>query len=178
MIPLHFQKARSVVRYGPVARSLVHQLKYGDRLEIAALLGRMMCHTGRELFKLSDIIVPMPLHPWRLWTRRFNQAALLASTVSQISGLPWHGNICTRIKNTPSQIYLKRAQREKNLKQAFALQNTHSGKIKNRRVLIIDDVFTTGASVNSLSETLKKAGAETVNVLTFARVLIHDEMVS
>jgi ComF family protein len=176
--PPHFEKARSVVRYCSIARSLVHQLKYGDRLEMAALLGRMMWHTGRDLLTCSDVIIPVPLHRRRLWIRRFNQADLLASTLSHLSGLPWYGNVCIRKKNTPSQVHLKRAQREKNLKHAFAIQDIHLSKIHQRHILIIDDVMTTGASANSLSHTLKEAGAASVTVLTFARVLIHDAILS
>ena len=175
MAPPFFKKARSVVRYSGIARSLVHHLKYGDRLETASLLGRMMWYSGRDLLKKSDLIVPVPLHRWRLWKRRFNQAALLASKISQLSGIPWHGTLCIRRKNTPSQVGLKRAQREKNLRDAFSVPSTYSQRLHGKHVLIIDDVFTTGASVNSLSKTLLDGGAASVNVLTFARVIINDE---
>src|SRR5918911_4059947 len=106
--PPVFDRARAVARYDEVARGLVHRLKYGDRLELARALGRMMIRAGAELLADADVIVPVPLHRRRPWQRRFNQAMALAAAVSRASGVPCDPFVLARVKRTRSQVGLTR----------------------------------------------------------------------
>lgn len=169
--PPVFARARAVCRFDGTARELVHRLKYGDRVELSLTLGRMMAQAGRELAADADLVLPVPLHRTRLWRRRFNQAAALAGIVSRETGLPLAATALTRIRRTRQQIGLTRAQRAENLQGAFHVSAAARGQIEGRRILLVDDVLTTGATVNAASRALLRAGASAVDVLTFARVV-------
>jgi ComF family protein len=169
--PPVFTRARAVCRFDGTARELVHRLKYGDRVELSLTLGRMMAQAGRELAADADLVMPIPLHRTRLWRRRFNQAAALAQVVARQTGLPLATTALARIRRTRRQVGLKRAQRADNLQGAFHVPPTARGLVEARRVLLIDDVRTTGATVNAASRALLRAGASAVDVLTFARVV-------
>jgi ComF family protein len=169
--PPVFARARAVCRFEGTARELVHRLKYGDRVELSLTLGRMMAQAGRELAADDDLILPVPLHRTRLWRRRFNQAAALARVVSHETGLPLAAKALTRIRRTRQQVGLTRTQRADNLQGAFHVPATMRGTVEGRRILLVDDVLTTGATVNAASRALLRAGASAVDVLTFARVV-------
>jgi ComF family protein len=169
--PPVFQRARGVVRYDDVARALVHRLKYGDRLDLAKALGTMMARAGAELLAEADIIVPVPLHRTRLWWRRFNQAMALAAVVSRIKGVPCDPFALARVKRTTPQVGLTRNQRGENLQGAFRVPDNAKPRLTGRRVLLIDDVLTTGATANAASRALLRGGAAAVDVLAFARVV-------
>lgn len=168
--PPVFQRARAVVRYDDTARALVHRLKYGDRLELARALGGMMVRAGAELMDEADVIVPVPLHPLRLWWRRFNQAMALASIVSRAGGVPCEPFLLTRVKRTRSQVGLTKLQRQENLQGAFRVPPDAKARLKGRHVLLVDDVLTTGSTANAAARALLRAGAAGVDVLAFARV--------
>ncbi|HEY5793675.1 MAG TPA: ComF family protein [Bosea sp. (in: a-proteobacteria)] len=169
--PPVFARARAVCRFDGTARELVHRLKYGDRTDIALTLGRMMAQAGRELLPDADLLVPVPLHRTRLWTRRFNQAAALAQIVSRQSGVPLAPLALARVKRTRQQVGLTRAQRAENLQGAFRVQPNMRPQIEGRRILLVDDVLTTGSTANAAARALLRAGANAVDVLTFARVV-------
>lgn len=169
--PPVFARARAVCRFDGTARELVHRLKYGDRVELSLTLGRMMTQAGRELTSDTDLVLPVHLHRTRLWRRRFNQAAALAQVVARETGLPLAAKALTRIRRTRQQVGLTRAQRAENLQGAFHVPVTARGLVEGRRVLLVDDVLTTGATVNAASRALLRAGASAVDVLTFARVV-------
>jgi ComF family protein len=169
--PPVFRRARAVVRYDEAARRLVHRLKYGDRLELARALGAMMARAGAELLTDADVIVPVPLHRSRLWWRRFNQAMALAGAVSRTGGVPCDPFLLARVKRTRSQVGLTRTQRGENLQGAFRVSPDAKPHVTGKRVLLIDDVVTTGATANACSRALLRAGAESVDVLSFARVV-------
>jgi ComF family protein len=169
--PPVFARARAVARYDDTARDLVHRLKYGDRPELARALGAMMARAGAELLIDADVIVPVPLHRARLWWRRFNQAMALAGAVSRASGVPCDPFLLARVKRTRSQVGLTRAQRGDNLQGAFRVPAGAKPHVAGKRVLLVDDVVTTGATANACSRALLRAGAETVDVLSFARVV-------
>ena len=169
--PPVFARARAVCRFDGTARELVHRLKYGDRVELSLTLGRMMAQAGRELTADADLVLPVPLHRTRLWRRRFNQAAALARIVCRETGLPLETTALTRIRRTRQQVGLTRAQRAENLQGAFHVSATMRSCIEGRRVLLVDDVLTTGATVNAAARALLRAGASAVDVLTFARVV-------
>lgn len=173
--PPVFARARAVCRFDGTARELVHCLKYGDRTELAQTLGRMMTQAGRELIADAGLIVPVPLHRTRLWSRRFNQAAALAVVVSRLGGLPLSPLALARVKRTRQQVGLTRAQRAENLQGAFRVPPGMKPQIEGRRILLVDDVLTTGATANAASRALLRAGAEAVDILTFARVVTDGE---
>jgi ComF family protein len=170
--PPVFDRARAVCRYDGVARDLIHRLKYGDRLELAKALGGMMIPAGRDVIRDADIVVPVPLHRWRLWWRRFNQAAALAQVVSRQSGVRLDVTLLERGKWTRPQVGLTRAERGSNLQGAFRVPKEARPRLEGKRVLVIDDVLTTGATANAASRALLRGGARKVDLLTFARVVM------
>jgi ComF family protein len=169
--PPVFDRARAVTHYDDTARALVHRLKYGDRPDLARALGRMMATAGAELLPAADVIVPVPLHRLRLWRRRFNQAMALARMVAAASGRPCDPFLLARVKRTDAQVGLTKAQRRENLQGAFRVPAEARAKLAGKRVLLVDDVLTTGATANACSRALIRGGAAAVDVLAFARVV-------
>jgi ComF family protein len=169
--PPVFARARAVCSFDGTARELVHRLKYGDRLELGLTLGRMMTHAGRELLAQADLIVPIPLHRTRLWSRRFNQSAALARIVARESGVALAPAALARVKRTRQQVGLTRTQRAENLQGAFRVLPADRPQVEGRRILLVDDVLTTGATANAASRALLRARASAVDILTFARVV-------
>ncbi len=170
--PPVYGRARAVARFddGP-ARRLMHGLKYNDRLDLARPLGAWMARAGAELLAEADLVVPVPLHRRRLWRRQFNQAAVLAREVSRASGRPWEPLALRRVKETASQVGMSRPQRVLNVQGAFAVAAGREGAVTGRRILLVDDVLTTGSTLNAASRALLRAGAAGVDVLVFARVV-------
>ena len=168
--PPVFARARAVARFedGP-ARTLVHRLKYSDRSELARPIGRWMARAGGDILAEADLIAPVPLHPMRLWRRRFNQAAMLAREVAHETGKPCEPAALLRVKATPSQVGLSRTQRAENVQGAFRV--AERAQVRGRNVVLIDDVLTSGATVNAAARVLLRAGAGRVDVLVFARVV-------
>lgn len=169
--PPVFERARSVCHYNDLARQLVTRLKYGDRPELARMMGRMMASSGAELLASCDLIVPVPLHRFRLWWRRYNQAAVLAGIVAAGSDRENELFLLNRIRHTRSQTRLSRNERQKNLQGAFGIASPWRGRIKGLRIVLIDDVLTSGATANAAARVLLRAGAAQVDILTFARVV-------
>jgi ComF family protein len=170
--PPVFGRARAVVRYddGP-ARRLVHRLKYSDRLELARPMGAWMARAGAEVLAEADLVVPVPLHRFRLMSRRFNQAAALAHCVSKASAVPVDAQALVRLKQTPPQVGLSRAQRAANVQGAFRVPEEAKTRIFGTKIVLIDDVLTSGATANAASRALLRGGAKGVDVLVFARVV-------
>jgi ComF family protein len=169
--PPVFERARAVARYDDTARLIVHRLKYSDRLDLARALGRMMARAGAELAAECDVIVPVPLHRSRLWRRRFNQAMELAGIVATAHEKPCDPALLARVKRTRPQVGLSRNQRGDNLQGAFKVPAEGKARLKGKRVLLVDDVLTTGATANAASRALLRGGASAVDVLAFARVV-------
>jgi ComF family protein len=168
--PPAYNRARAAVRFDEISRALVHALKYGDRLDLAPMMGRWIGHAGRELLAGADALVPVPLHWRRLWARRFNQSAMLASAVSAASGVPVAAAALKRVKATVQQVGLSRPERAANVQGAFRVPEEGKAVIVGRRLVLIDDVLTFGATVEGCARALLRAGAANVDVLIFARV--------
>lgn len=168
--PPVYDRARAVATYeeGPIA-DLVHRLKYADHTELSGPMGRWMARAGAELLSEADALIPIPLHRYRLFTRRFNQAALLAHAISRTQKIRVETDSLIRRKRTRPQVGLSKAQRSTNVQGAFEVKE--SLKIYGKRLILIDDVLTSGATVEAAARTLLRAGAKAVDVLVFARVV-------
>jgi ComF family protein len=169
--PPAYQRARAAVRYDEIARILVHALKYGDRHDLAPTMGRWMARAGRELLEGADALVPVPLHWRRLWARRFNQSALLAKAIAQQTGVAVTDGALKRVKATAQQVGLTRAERALNVQGAFRVPADGKAAVAGRRVVLVDDVLTSGATSDACARTLLRAGAHGVDVVVFARVV-------
>ena len=163
-----FERARAVFLYSDTSKHLVLKLKHGDRTDAAVSLARWMQRAGAPLIESCDLIAPVPLHRWRLLSRMYNQSALLANALGRATGKPVVPDAIIRVKATPIQGGLDRAARRKNVARAFAVRNAKT--VEGKRVLLIDDVLTTGATASACAKTLLEAGAQSVNILVIARV--------
>src|SRR5471032_177643 len=169
--PPAYRRARAAVRYDDVARTLVHALKYQDRTDLAPAMGRWMARAGQELLTDADVLVPVPLHWRRGWSRRYNQSGALARVVARQTGVPVATEALRRIRPTQQQIGLTRSQRASNVQGAFKVDAGRQAEIQGRRVILIDDVLTSGATVDACARALLRARAASVDVLVFARVV-------
>jgi ComF family protein len=168
-----FDRGRSALRYDGNSSRLILGFKRGGRLDGVGLFARWMVQAGEELLADTDLIVPVPLHRWRLLRRGFNQSAVLAQRIAVLSSRPWAPGILQRHRATVSQQGLSAAERQRNITSgAFRLSSTD--RIAGARVLLVDDVLTTGATLAACAAVLRRAGAASVDVLTLARV-VRDE---
>jgi ComF family protein len=169
--PPAYDRARAAVRYDDIARALVTRFKYGDRLDLAPMLARWMARAGRELLAGADGLVPVPLHWRRLWARRFNQSAALAAAISSLAGVPMEGAVLKRARATPQQVGLNKAERAVNVQGAFKVAASERAEIAGKRLVLVDDVLTSGATAEACARALLRGGAAHVDVLVFARVV-------
>jgi ComF family protein len=163
-----WDRARAVMRYDKHSRPLVLGLKY-DRTHLARALGGWMHRAGGEVLEGADLMLPVPLHWTRLFARRYNQAGLLAHAIHAAGGPAVAPDWLVRHRRTPSQGHLGAGARARNVRGAFALRSGCS--VKGRRLVLVDDVLTTGATVEECARVLRRAGAAFVGVLTLARAL-------
>lgn len=168
--PVH-DGVRAAVAYGPAARSLALKLKYGGRTAYAATAARLM---ARLMPEDAELLVPVPLHRWRIWGRGFNQAALIARGLSRLSGVPIELDRLRRVKATPVLRGLGARGRTRAVASAFAMAPTARERVRGRSVVLVDDVFTSGATTDACVRVLKRAGAARVTILCWARVLDPD----
>ena len=169
--PPSYDRARAAVRYDDVARALVHKFKYSDHMELGGMMGQWMARAGRELTREADALVPVPLHWRRLWARRFNQSASLASAVSRAANVPVLYESLKRVRATPQQVGLDKGERAGNVSGAFRVPAERKADVSGRRLILVDDVLTSGATVDACARALLRAGAAHVDVLVFARVV-------
>jgi ComF family protein len=169
--PPAYHRARAAVRYDEIARALVHAFKYGDRLDLAPVMGRWMARAGRELLDGAEALVPVPLHWRRLWARRFNQSALLAKAIGTEAGVAVVDGALKRVKATAQQVGLTQSERALNVQGAFRVGNDRKPDVAGRRVILVDDVLTSGATSDACARALLRAGAGSVDLLVFARVV-------
>ncbi|WP_439923397.1 ComF family protein [Nitrobacter sp. JJSN] len=169
--PPAYQRARAAVRYDDVAKVLVHALKYQDRTDLAPAMGRWMARAGTELLDGADVLIPVPLHWRRGWSRRYSQSGALARTIAGQSGVPVVTDALRRIRPTRQQVGLSRNDRARNVQGAFKVAIERTSRIQGRRIVLIDDVLTSGATVDACARVLLRAKAAQVDVLVFARVV-------
>ncbi len=166
--PPPWTAARSALVYNDRSRPLFLALKHGDRPELAAMLARIMASRFGRDFDPRALVVPVPLHPWRLWRRGYNQAALIAREFARLTGRKWMPDLLYRRRNTPSQGHLNRKARQRNVAGAFI--TGEKARIEGMPVLLVDDVMTSGATAAACSRCLLAGGAASVAVVTAARV--------
>jgi ComF family protein len=165
-----FSRARAAFRYDAMARRLILPFKHGDRTDLARPLARFMARAGAALLEEADLLVPVPLHRTRLLARRYNQAALLAGALARLSGRKMLPDALRRVRATPMLGDLSARARAETMAGAIAVRPGRAAAIAGRRILLIDDVLTTGATSNACARALLAAGARAVDVLALARV--------
>ena len=171
--PPPFSRLRSVVLYDQLARKLVSLLKYSDRSDLGRWMAGWMVSAGTELLQDSDVVVPVPLHRSRLWGRRYNQSAELARFIAKNSLVEYMPQLLVRRKLTRQQVGLSEGERERNVSGAFVVPDEQKIHLKEKRVVLVDDVYTTGATVKAATRALMRGGAENVDILVFAKVETH-----
>jgi len=169
--PPPFARARAAFLYDGAAREAILAFKHADRPDHARVLGRHMARAASGLLAEPEaVLVPVPLHRWRLWRRGYNQAALLARALARETGRPWLPDALVRVRAAPPQQGLSRAQRRRNLRGAFRVTAAGRRRIAGRVVVLVDDVMTTGSTARQCSRVLLAAGAAEVRVAALARV--------
>lgn len=175
MSPPAYDRARAVARFDDVMRDLVHGLKFRDRHDARRLFGRWLVDAGRDLLPDADLLVPVPLNRIRLLQRRFNQSALLAAEVSALTGIGYDPLVLTRTRRTQPQVGLTQEQRRANVAGAFAITLGKGTALADRNIVLVDDVITTGATVEACARVLMREGAARVDVLALALVFDGDQ---
>lgn len=166
--PPVFRRARAVALFSGVMRHLILGFKYADRHEAVNMFARLMQGAGATLLREADLLIPVPLHRRKLFNRRYNQAAILAKKLSGLTGIPSDATSLRRIRRTPSQVGLPQHERRANVTSAFAVPPEHRDGLRGKTVLLIDDVITTGSTLNACARTLLDAGAAHVDCLAIA----------
>lgn len=168
--PPRFESARAALKYGEGSRQIILGFKHADKIHALPSLIPWIKRAGKSMLSCADLLIPVPLHYRRLLARRYNQSALIAYALSKETGIAVLPDGLKRIRSTPPQGHLSAKERYKNVRSAFAVTPEHAGTLKGKTVVIIDDVYTTGATVNECTKALKKAGVKAVHILTLARV--------
>ncbi len=169
--PPLYARARAAAHFTGIMRNLIHGFKYSDRHEAVSLFVRMLLAAGAELIADADIVVPVPLHRWRFWHRRYNQAAILARGVARQTGKPVDAALLLRARATAAQVGLSGEERRRNVAAAFRLAEGAGARLHGRRVLLVDDVITTGSTLEACTRVLKDGGGAEVDCLALALAL-------
>ena len=166
----YFDKAISVFEYNDHSKNIILKFKHADSTYLGNQLAQWMYRAGEAALKNSDIIIPVPIHFLKRLKRKYNQTEILANHLSKLSNIEYEPQILKKSRRTKSQEGLSRKQREENIRNSFSIDEKFAYKLKNKKIALIDDVLTTGSTVNECARILKKAGAKSVTVLTVARV--------
>lgn len=167
--PPVFNRARAVFTYEEVSREMILGFKHGDQTHLTTTFIPWLVRTAAEFRDGVDLVMPVPLHRFRLLARRYNQAALLAAGLARVWDVPHDPFSLVRRKNTVAQGHMTVAERHENVTGAFAVR--YADRIKGKNIVLVDDVYTTGATVSAATRVLKRAGAARVDVVTLARVM-------
>ena len=170
LLPPVFGEARAALRYDAQSRRMILPLKHADRTDLVAALAPQMVRVGGQLLARADLLVPVPLHRRRLFQRRYNQAALLARAISRLSHVPLQPDALVRIRATDSLGDKSAEARAAEVQRAFVVRASRVRRVHGLRVLLVDDVMTSGATANECAAALLRAGAAAVDVLVAARV--------
>jgi ComF family protein len=165
-----YDRARAALAYGDISRDLVLALKYQGRRDSLDLLARWMASAGAELLADADMLVPVPLHYFRLVRRGFNQSVWLAAALAQKNQARLCVDALKRVRATPIQGGLSADGRRRNVQGAFRVRKAREALVRDKKILLFDDVLSTGATAEACSRALKRAGAQCVDVLALARV--------
>jgi ComF family protein len=167
--PPAYDRLRAAVAYGDISRKVALKLKYGGRPGVAETMARFM---GRHLeAEEGTLVAPVPLHRWRIWRRGYNQSALIATALARRAGLEARLDLIERVKRTPPLRGMGPRERRETVRGAFRIGARHKAALKGKKVLLIDDVYTSGATVNACARILRRAGAARVDILCWARVV-------
>ncbi|MEP6343931.1 MAG: ComF family protein [Maricaulaceae bacterium] len=166
-----YDHARAAFVYDAFSRGPILSFKHGGQTHGLQVFARQLKRAGRHFLQDTDVIIPVPLHPYRLRKRRFNQAALLGRALSRIISVPQESRSLLRVKQTDSQDGKSASGRRRNMQGAFSVPEVRQELVSGQNIVLIDDVLTTGATVEACARTLKRAGAARVDVLTLARVI-------
>lgn len=164
-----YSMARSALVYNDASRDFILGFKHGDQIHSVVSMIPWLKQAGADVLPQSDVIVPVPLHRWRLLRRRYNQAAVIGRALARETGKDFVADALIRTRATPTQGHLKAKERAQNVRKAFGLHPKRN--ISGKKVLLVDDVYTTGVTVHECVKVLKKAGAAEIFVLTLARVV-------
>jgi ComF family protein len=171
--PPAYDRLRAAVAYGDIARTVALKLKYGGRPGVAETMARFM---ERHLDgAAAPVLAPVPLHRWRIWRRGYNQAALIAGALARRAGLEAQLDLIERVKATPVLRGMNPRQRNQAVRGAFRVHPKHKAALKGRAVILVDDVYTSGATANACARILRRAGAAQVQVLCWARVVREEQ---
>jgi len=168
--PPFYTTARSVFSYTPTSRDLILRFKHLDGIHSAPLFGEWMAQRVEMPERAGILCLPVPLHWTRLFRRTYNQAALLAQEIAKRKGWVYAPRVLLRTRRTPAQGHLSKKERLDNVKRAFRVSAAYKEYLRGKRVVLVDDVLTTGATLNACSKALRKAGAREVHVVTLGRV--------
>lgn len=168
--PQAFDRARAACLYDEHSRDLILKLKHADRTDLAPVLARWLLRSARDLLDEAEVIVPVPLHRWRLLSRRYNQAAEMARPLAALAGAPVLPDALARVRRTEIQGGKSAVGRRRNMAGAFTVPARRTAQIRGRRVLLVDDVLTTGATAHACARALKGAGAAAVDLAVIAKV--------
>jgi ComF family protein len=168
--PRAFDAARAACLYDEVSRDPILKLKHADRLDLAPLMARWISRAARDLLDEADVVAPVPLHPMRLLHRRHNQAAEIARPLCAMTGLAYLPDALVRTRATATQGGKSGGGRRRNVAGAFHVPDNRRRQVEGRRILLVDDVMTTGATAEGCARALKAAGAAHVAVAVVARV--------
>ena len=172
--PPPFTTARAVFRYSDVSRKLITGYKYHDRTHATPMFVRWLKRAGEGVIQDAELLIPVPLHPRRLLKRRYNQAALLARKLGHETGKPTLVDGLIRTRHTQQQAGLNREERAQNVQGVFVVNAKKIHHIQGKRIVLVDDVMTTGATVRACAIALREAGAADVSILTLARTTLPD----
>jgi ComF family protein len=173
--PPSFDRLRAAVAYGDISRKVVLKLKYGGRPGVAETIARFMQRHLDAAAGEGAVLAPVPLHRWRIWRRGYNQSALIAGVLAARAGLPVRQDLLERVKRTPPLKAMDRRARRETVRGAFRVNPRYRPELAGKAVVLVDDVFTTGATVDACARILKRAGAARVDILCWARVVHGSE---